>query len=60
MQNGSIYSFQAGSSLASLNFPHSLLESGEAAAEAAFRACMAGQSSMAMLLQVLPVSPDAT
>ena len=61
MQNGSIYTFHAGSSVTSVNFPPSLLETSEAASEAAFRTCTtsaAGGGHMAMQLQGCQQSMD--
>ena len=59
MQNGSIYTFHAGSSVTALNFPPSLLETSEAAAEAAFRTCAGGAGGhVAMQLQGCQQSLD--
>ncbi len=64
MQNGSIYTFHAGSSVTSVNFPPSLLETSEAAAEAAFRTCTAATAGgasgghLAMQLQGCQQSMD--
>ncbi len=58
MQNGSIYTFHAGSCITALNFPPSLLETSEAAAEASFRTCTAGAGHLAMQLQGCQQSMD--